>query len=225
MTENRHRAAGTPRPGGASAPNQRRSSHRAPAVERGAPGAHLSGKMETHQSFADSPPSPWVVRHAPLIRRGGTVLDLACGGGRHARWLAAQGFRVLAVDRDPAAIDALAGLAGVEARRLDLEGPDWPLAGLRFHGVVVARYLHRPRLFALAGLLAPDGVLIYETFMRGHEAYGSPRRPDFLLDPGELERFARALGLEIVDFREGFDPAGPAVTQSLCARRRAGPAF
>ncbi|MBX3638818.1 MAG: methyltransferase domain-containing protein, partial [Rubrivivax sp.] len=50
------------------------------------------------------PPSPWVTRFAPLVRPGGTVLDLACGSGRHVRWLAAQGFAVTGVDRDAAAV-------------------------------------------------------------------------------------------------------------------------
>ena len=54
-------------------------------------------------------PSPWVVRFAPLVASGARVLDLASGGGRHARFFAARGARVVAVDRDPAAGNAAYG--------------------------------------------------------------------------------------------------------------------
>ena len=52
-------------------------------------------------------PSAWITRFAPLIAAGGSVLDLACGSGRHARWLQAQGFVVTGVDRDAAAMASL----------------------------------------------------------------------------------------------------------------------
>jgi SAM-dependent methyltransferase len=175
-----------------------------------------------HSSLSPSSvplPASWVVRHAPLIAPGGRVLDLACGSGRNVIWLAAQGFRVLAVDRDRRALESLQGGA-IVARCVDLEGPEWPLADETFDGIVVTRYLHRPRLPELVGSLAIGGVFIYETFMRGNEAYGSPRRPEFLLESGELKRLAEAFGLEIVAYREGLESGErPAVTQSLCARR------
>ena len=117
-------------------------------------------------------PSPWVERHLSYIPSGGRVLDLACGSGRHARLLAARGYQVIAVDRDLAALSGLHGVAGVTTRQLDLEGSDWPLAGERFAGVVVTNYLWRPRLADVCALLEHGGVLIYETFMLGYEAYG-----------------------------------------------------
>jgi SAM-dependent methyltransferase len=164
-------------------------------------------------------PSAWLLGHAMLLPAGGRVLDLACGSGRNARWLARQGFRVVAVDRDAAAITGL-GAEGIDARCLDLETEDWPLAGEVFDGIVVTRYLHRPRLADLLALLVPGGVLIYETFMRGNEAYGSPRRPEFLLESGELAALALAHGLETLAFREGFEPGPPpAITQSICCRQ------
>lgn len=146
------------------------------------------------------------------------MLDLACGRGRHTRWLAGLGYRVLAVDRDQDALSGLAGLAGVETRIADLEGVAWPLAGQRFEGIVVTNYLWRPHLGALVAMLRPGGVLIYETFMRGNEAHGKPSRPDFLLAPGELRAVAAAAGLQEIAFAEGYtDQPKPAVIQSLCA--------
>lgn len=164
------------------------------------------------------PPSPWVVRHLPHIMAGGAVLDLACGRGRHVRLLAEQGFAVTAVDRDSAALAGLAGLPGVETWCVDLEGADWPLAGRRFAGIVVTNYLWRPRLPDLLALLAPGGVLIYETFMLGNAAYGKPSNPDFLLQPGELRQVAAAAGLREIAFAEGYaaEPT-PAMRQAICA--------
>lgn len=161
-----------------------------------------------------------MVLHGERIPATGAVLDLACGSGRHARWLAARGYAVHAVDCDAAAIAALAGVPGVEARQLDLEGDAWPLTGRHYTGIVVTNYLWRPRLPDLLALLAPGGVLIYETFMCGNETYGKPSNPDFLLRPGELREIAAAAGLREVAFEEGYtDRPKPAMRQAVCAVR------
>lgn len=148
------------------------------------------------------------------------MLDLACGSGRHSRLLAAGGWPVLAVDRDASALATLRGVAGISTACLDLEGETWPLAGRRFAGIVVANYLWRPRLPDLLALLAPGGILIYETFMDGNAAYGKPTNPDFLLRPGELRAVAAAAGLREVAFAEGYvERPKPAMRQAICAVR------
>lgn len=130
-------------------------------------------------------PSPWVTRFAPRITPGGTVLDLACGKGRHSRYLLAEGFQVTALDRDVSGLDDLIGR--IEIIEADLEdGRPYPLAGRRFDGIVTTNYLHRPLLPRLVAGLAAGGVLIYETFARGNEKFGKPANPAFLLTPGEL---------------------------------------
>lgn len=167
--------------------------------------------------------SPWVRRWAPLIVQG-EVLDLACGSGRHARLLASFGHTVIALDRDPQALAAAAG-EGIEPIEYDVEAPGnpWPFAPRSLAGIVVTNYLHRPLFGALAASLAPDGVLIYETFARGNEAYGKPSNPDFLLMPGELLGVAGRGGLRIVAFEDGVVAGSrPARLQRLCA---VGPAF
>ena len=148
------------------------------------------------------------------------MLDLACGCGRHARWLAERGFEVVAVDRDGAAISQLQQVPGITALQADLEGAAWPLAGQSFVGIVVANYLWRPRLVDVLTLLAPGGVLIYETFMCGNEAYGKPANPDFLLRSGELREVTQAAGLREIAFVEGYVASPkPAVRQAICAVR------
>ena len=160
-----------------------------------------------------STPSAWVERWAPLVPRG-RVLDLACGGGRHARLFASLGHQVVAVDREPQSI------AGVRFVRADLEdGSPWPLPGEQFQGIVVTNYLHRPLFAAIEQSLAPGGVLIYETFMQGNERYGKPSNPAFLLAPGELWRAFG--GLHVVAFEQGrVREPKPAMIQRLCAARR-----
>lgn len=165
---------------------------------------------------AAAPPSPWVTRWGGLLPTGSRVLDLAAGGGRHSRWLAARGCRVEAVDRDPQALAALADCAGVVTRAADLEGGPWPYDGETFDGIVVANYLHRPLFPRLRAALAAGGVLIYETFMVGNERYGRPSNPDFLLRPGELLELAA--GLQVVAYEAGRTGAPKAaVVQRICA--------
>lgn len=161
-------------------------------------------------------PSAWVCRFAPLIRSGGTVLDLACGSGRHARWLAQRGWQVEAVDRDAQALAALAQVPGVRTRVADLEAGPWPCPGERFEGIVVANYLHRPLLSLLVAALAPAGVLIYETFARGNERHGRPSNPEFLLTPGEL--LLAVAGLRVIAYEDLYvDVPRPALVQRICA--------
>jgi SAM-dependent methyltransferase len=167
--------------------------------------------------------SHWVARWAPLVPQG-EALDLACGSGRHARLLASLGHVVTALDRDPLALAAAAG-QGIEAVQYDLEAPGaaWPFAPGRFAGIVVTNYLHRPLFGAIAAALAPDGVLIYETFARGNEIFGKPSNPDFLLNPGELLELVARGGLRVLAYEDGVvDSPKPARVQRLCA---VGPEF
>ncbi len=162
-------------------------------------------------------PSEWVCRFAPLIRGSGLALDVASGAGRHARYLAGLGLRVEAVDRDTAAMQALANVAGVTTRLADLEQGPWPYSGRRFDAIVVTNYLHRPLLPRLLEALADAGVLIYETFAAGNERYGRPSNPEFLLKPGELLEFARGR-LRVVAYEDlQVELPRPAMIQRLCA--------
>lgn len=166
------------------------------------------------------PPSAWIRRFLPLVAAGGTVLDLACGRGRHALLLAQRGHRVVAVDRDAAALEEIAAqAAAVDLVQADLEGGPWPFAGRRFDAIVVANYLHRPVLPVLIDSLSPGGVLIYETFMVGNARFGKPSSPQFLLRHDELLDVVRGT-LSVVAFEQG-EVALPraAVVQRLCAIR------
>ncbi len=169
-------------------------------------------------SHHDLEPSAWVCRFAPLIPVRGRVLDLACGTGRHARFLAHRGHPVEAVDRDAEVIAGLAGSERVCTRVADLEGGPWPYDGAQFAGILVANYLHRPLFPRLLDALGPGGVLIYETFASGNEHFGRPTNPAFLLEPGELLEVVRCR-LRVIAYEDIYvDQPRPAKVQRICAR-------
>lgn len=174
--------------------------------------------------------SAWIKRFASLIPNG-EVLDLACGHGRHTRLLLEMGHTVLALDRDEAALEVVTQIAVdktassplLQILQYDLEnGAPWPFERERFSGIVVTNYLHRPLFPHIFSSLAPQGVLLYETFCAGNELFGKPSNPDFLLQPAEL--FAMA-GQHLPDghviaFEDGFQELPtPSMVQRLCVRR------
>lgn len=160
-------------------------------------------------------PSTWVQRWSHLVPKGGSVLDVACGHGRHLRWFAQRQHLVVGVDRSPEAVEAVASLG--EVLVADIENGPWPFTGRTFTAVVVTNYLWRPLLPAIVACVAPGGVLLYETFAMGNETVGKPSRPDFLLQPGEL--LVACQGLHIVAFEDGFVDAPARFVQRIAAVR------
>jgi rhodanese-related sulfurtransferase len=177
--------------------------------------------------FGKVGPASWLVENASLLPRGGEVLDVACGSGRHALLLAAAGFRVKGLDRDApriATINLLARRLGLPLHaevadlelkeRADLGESAWDL-------VVVIHYLHRPLFPSLIRALRPGGILLYETFTREQARRGGrPTCAEFLLEPGELPR--RVAPLEILREREG-EFEGRMVSSVVARRSQARP--
>jgi len=155
----------------------------------------------------------------------GRALDIACGDGRHALFLAGNGYRVEAVDlaltglrrlRQAAKRDGLA-LTAIQA---DLE--HFPLRRERYDVVVNIRYLQRSLWPELRTALRPGGVIVFETFTTEQRKLGSPSNPDFLLEPGELHEAFR--DFELLDYQEGMfnSEGGPAHLARMLARRPMG---
>lgn len=148
-------------------------------------------------------PSDWVQRWTPLIRSLALrprVLDLACGTGRHLRWLQSQGCDCLGVDHNAEALAQAAAYGQV--LQADLEQGPWPLRQQQFDAIVVTHYLWRPLWPHLKAALAPGGVLVYETFTHWHAQQGlRPSRPEFVLRDGELLELCH--GLAVVAFEQG----------------------
>jgi tellurite methyltransferase len=165
------------------------------------------------RAFEPFPPTPgaWLVEHRDLLDEvsgaSGTrrALDVACGDGRDARYLAELGFEVDALDVSDIAVAALRAAAiarglTVDARVHDLERE--PLATAAYDVVVCMNYLQRDLFAALRDALAPGGLLFYETFARAHvEELGRRFNPAFVLDRNEL--LSTFSELYVLRYREG----------------------
>ncbi|MDX2287532.1 MAG: class I SAM-dependent methyltransferase [Hyphomicrobiaceae bacterium] len=135
----------------------------------------------------DGRPSPWVMRYVGGLRPGGCVLDVACGSGRHLRAILDAGHSAVGIDRDVCSARALQATGRLELIEADLEaGSPFPTMGRTFDGVIVTNYLWRAILPDIVESVGETGILIYETFAVGHERFGRPSNPDFLLRPGDL---------------------------------------
>ena len=163
------------------------------------------------------PISSWVARWLQLVPPESSVLDVACGSGRHTRLAAGLGHRVVALDRNE---DALAGFEDVHRVTVvhaDIEAGKWPLTGQKFDVVVVTNYLHRPLFPVLLQSVTETGLLIYETFARGNERFGRPSNPAFLLDPGELYDRVHS-SLRVLGYEDLYiETPRPAMVQRICA--------
>jgi len=169
-----------------------------------------------------NPPSLWLTSNAHLLPTVGDALDVACGSGRHALWLAERGLQTTALDRDADRIAALNADASrlhlpLHAEVADFESGSFQFTPDTYDVIVVVHYLHRPLFPSLVAALRPGGLLVYETFTRAQAARGHPRNPAFLLERGEL--LMRVQPLEVLTSREG-DYEGRMVA-SVIARRRA----
>lgn len=145
-------------------------------------------------------PSSWITRWSHLVANGASVLDVACGQGRHVRWFASRGARVSAVDRDAQAVADLGAMAEVVVA--DIEHGPWPFAGRRFDAVIVTNYLWRALMPTLADAVNEGGCLLVETFAQGQQSVGRPSNPDFLLQPGELWQWTR--DMRTIAYEDGF---------------------
>ncbi len=135
------------------------------------------------------------------------------------KWFADLGHPVTGIDCSPAAVNIAAAFG--EVVLADIENGRWPLAegnaARQFSAIIVTNFLWRPLFPLIKASLLPGGLLIYETFSKGHERLGRPTRLDFLLQPGELLRgFA---DLRIIAFEEGFVDGPPRFLQRFVAAR------
>ena len=168
-----------------------------------------------NQLHGSQPPSLWIQKWAHLLAPHGTVLDVACGAGRHMQFLAERGHAVTGVDRSPQAIEAARPWG--HTLLADIENGPWPFPDLTFDAVVVTHYLWRALLPTLLASLAPGGVLLYETFAAGNESVGKPSRADFLLQAGELLKVCA--GLRVVAFEDGYLDGPARFIQRIAAVR------
>jgi SAM-dependent methyltransferase len=158
----------------------------------------------------------------PLFPRGGSALDLAGGAGRHAIWLAKQGWEVTLIDISETGVEQARQNAGPLASHIRLVVDD--LTHFRasqtefevaFDVVMAFFYLKREIFSELVTAVRPGGLLVYKTYTRAQaELPSGPKSPAHLLEPGELVELVD--GLNVLHYRE--DVAENA-TAELVARR------
>ena len=151
----------------------------------------------THK-HSDPEPADVLLDHAEVIEKycnGLPVLDLACGGGRNGLYLARLGMKVVFADISFNKLVNLHHVVPDLLSRVLICRVDMEKDGLgvfrpgSFGAILVFRYLHRPLIPFIKDLLAPGGILVYETFTVDQPKFGKPVNPDFLLKPGELEEW------------------------------------
>jgi len=158
----------------------------------------------------------------------GPIIDLACGEGRNGLFLADQGLPVIFADRSENALQivetALKNTApnnDSSQRKIwltDLEQPNInPLENKQFSAALVFRYLHRPLLPYLLEAILPGGIIIYETFTIENIQFGRPNNPDFLLQPGELDRLFKDWDI-LHQFEGTLTQPDRAVAQIVCRK-------
>ena len=158
------------------------------------------------RTAAGSAPAPFLVEHVVLLRPG-RILDLACGRGRNARFLAEHGHRVIAVDVsaealvDPSWGDRLESVPSILRMRMDLDAAAFRPESL--DGIVCLNFLDRRLFGSFATWLRPGGALLLDTFLVDQAELGHPRNPDYLLGRNELlQRLAPRF--RVLRYREGI---------------------
>ena len=165
--------------------------------------------------------SNWVSENYYYIKKKGLILDLACGSGRHGRFLLEKWFDVVFLDRDTSQLDWVPEVFRSQVIKHDLEsGTSWDFFPCSFDAVVVTNYLYRPIFPDLLSIIDEGGVLIYETFSKGNEIYGKPTNPNYLLEPEELIDLVRPT-MRLISFKEGYSNEGKeSITQKIVAVKR-----
>jgi SAM-dependent methyltransferase len=153
-------------------------------------------------------PTPLLVETAIKLKPG-RALDLACGTGRNAIWLAEHGWKVTAVDRSPITIPT------VDTHVADLEKHEFPILEAAWDLIAVCYYLQRDLFEPVKRGVKPGGMalVIVHLFEPGHE------QSRFSLYPGELAKYFE--GWKISHYREGKsnDPEHKRAVAEIAARK------
>jgi tellurite methyltransferase len=164
------------------------------------------------------PPASFLVEHAALLTPGRT-LEVAAGSGRNARFLAAHGHRVLAVDVARAALESIRrGNSAIDVAQMDLDSPGFRRGSI--DNLVMIDFLDRRLIASFREWLRPGGVMVVDTFLIDQREIGHPRNPTFLLEHGELRALLGAV--HVLRYREGrvTDATGTSFRAGIVAATR-----
>lgn len=146
-------------------------------------------KYRTGSHSIELKPDPLLSEIESLFEGGGVALDVACGLGQNAAWLAGQGYEVIGVDGSWEGLrqgrDDL-GLGRLDVTLVCADLDCFAVPPGAFDAITVFRYLNRPLFPALAAGLRPGGLLVYKTFNSNLTRERPTFNTHFLLRPGEL---------------------------------------
>lgn len=145
-------------------------------------------KERWNEKYQDNPmpdePIKLISQYARLAT-GNRALDIACGMGRHSKYLASLGFEVDALDISSVAIEQLQDIPNIHAKEVDFDTYALPKEQ---YDLIVCTYFLERRLFPqIIEALRPNGIILMETFLYDPQNERKASNPDFLLKKGELE--------------------------------------
>lgn len=119
------------------------------------------------------------------LATGKQALDIACGFGRHSKYLASLGFEVEALDISSVAIAQLQGIPNIHAKEVDFD--TYVLPKEKYDLIVCTYFLERKLFSQMIEALKPNGIILFETFLHDADNERAPSNPAFMLNTGELE--------------------------------------
>jgi len=150
----------------------------------------LKDKERWNEKYQDNkiPNTPIkLVSDYAKLATGKQALDIACGMGRHSKYLVSQGFDVDALDVSSVAIASLQGLEHINAMEVDFDS--YVLPKEKYDLIVCTYYLERRLFPQMIAALKPNGIIIMETFLHDEINERQPSNPAFMLNEGELEAY------------------------------------
>ena len=173
------------------------------------------------EHFNDEP-HPLITEIVSSLKPG-RALDVACGPGRHAIWLAERGWAVTGVDSSRIAIELLQERAGakgvvIDSITADLEKREFAIEPESYDLIVVCNYLQRDLFPAIRAGTRVGGIVIVIIAMVDDDPQVRPMNPAYLLNPGELrDQFA---GWNLIHDFEGKQARDSSrATAQIAARR------
>lgn len=140
-----------------------------------------------------------LIKEYVKLSPGKQALDIACGMGRHSKYLVSKGFTVDALDISSTAIDSLQDLEHITAKEVDFD--TYTLEENKYDLIVCTYFLDRTLFPQIEKALKDGGILIYETFIYHPDNERGSSNPSFLLQEGELKK-AFEKKFEIIHFEE-----------------------
>ena len=164
--------------------------------------------------------SNWVrfCMHKTSTRKG-LALDLACGKGRHSLYLSSLGFSVISVDYNEENLNCFKG-KNITKLNKDIENKkNWPLKKIKFDLIIVTNFLNRSIFPLITKSIKKGGYLIYETFGEGHQKFGKPKNPDFILNSKELLTLCSSMELIVYEEVLSINPSYKSIKHRILSSK------